>query len=270
LGGLVVNKMIVPQPIGAVAPPLRKLLPARSLVGRASLRARLTNTTAARVLSYAVVDTLLGGAAALALAQPAWGQVTSNSDGTVSIKGVVCRPASSEITIDNDPLAAEAISNLGLQTSSNDPYNGSITSVSTISNTKSNFLNISVGGQNETISPMSKLVVETIQVECGAFSTYVSRFAHATGFEYLTGSTPLQDGGIQSYAASGDPFVVGALDVTVNGDSTSHAFRYDLSTGINQDLGTLRGADGLSVAYGVSNDGSVVVGQSQTATVRYI
>ncbi len=64
--------------------------------------------------------------------------------------------------------------------------------------------------------------------------------------------------------ADNDLFVVGTSDTGDNGPH--HAFLWKYSTGVTTDLGTLGGVDDQSVAYGISSDGTTVVGDSFLAS----
>ena len=67
-----------------------------------------------------------------------------------------------------------------------------------------------------------------------------------------------------AYAVSGNGRYIAGSAMTANGEQ--HAFRYDLYTGIMEDLGTLGG--NISEAFGISDDGRFVVGGSLNANFQ--
>ena len=65
-------------------------------------------------------------------------------------------------------------------------------------------------------------------------------------------------------ATSNDVISVGASETGTNGPF--HAFSNSLATGVTSDLGALGGAGATSFAYGISDDGSTIVGTSYVST----
>jgi probable HAF family extracellular repeat protein len=64
-------------------------------------------------------------------------------------------------------------------------------------------------------------------------------------------------------ASSSDVFLVGSSDLDAG---TFHAVRWALSDGVTRDLGTLLGSAGNSIAFGMSDDASTIIGWSNTTS----